>query len=133
MEFAKRRSPVKPIDLVALINIVFLLLIFFMLTSALAPPDAFDVELPESRQGHGGSAEPIVVLISGDGEFALNADRITIGELRVALARAQAENPGARVLIKADARAMTSDVTAVLRRVRAAGIERVGLATLGGQ
>ncbi len=132
MEFEKRRSPVKPIDLVALINIVFLLLIFFMLTSALAPPDAFDVELPESKQGQAGSAQPIVVLISGGGELALNADRITIGELEEALARAQEENPEARLLIKADAQATTGDVAAVLRRARAAGVERVGLATLGG-
>ena len=132
MEFEKRRSPVKPIDLVALINIVFLLLIFFMLTSALAPPDTFDVELPESKQGQAGSAQPIVVLISGGGELALNADRITIGELEEALARAQEENPEARLLIKADAQATTGDVAAVLRRARAAGVERVGLATLGG-
>lgn len=129
MEFEGRRRLSGAIDLVPLINIVFLLLIFFMLTSTLATPDAFDVALPESRQGRAGTSQPIVVLIGGDGTLALNNEPVSLSGLEPGLAAARALSPAAPLLVKADAAATTADVAAVLRRARAAGVERVGLAT----
>lgn len=129
MEFGERRRESRAIDLVPLINIVFLLLIFFMLTSTLVTPDAFDVALPESKQGQPAEPQPVVILIGGDGSLALDNEPVSLSELEPALAAARAEDPGATLLIKADAQATTADVAAVLRRARAAGVERVGLAT----
>ena len=124
------KPPLKgEINLVPLINVVFLLLIFFMLTSTLATPDRFDVDLPESAQGRAGESEPIVVLIDDAGGFAVNNVAVAIGGLEPALAKARAAAPGAGMLLKADGRATTADVVNVLRRARAAGIERVALAT----
>ena len=128
-EFEGRRRLKGEINLVPLINVVFLLLIFFMLSSTLATPDRFDVDLPESAQARASESEPIVVLVRPDGGVALNNRTLSIGELEPALSAARAAAPGAGVLLKADARATTADVVSVLRRARAAGIERVALAT----
>ena len=129
MEFEGRRRVSRTLDLVPLINIVFLLLIFFMLTSTLATPDAFEVALPESKQGRDIGAQPLVILIAGDGGLALGDRPTVLADLQEAVAAARAERPEAPILIKADAQATTADVSAVLRRTRAAGVERVGLAT----
>ena len=129
MEFEGRQRLSVTVNLVPLINIVFLLLIFFMLTSTLTTPDAFDVTLPESTQGSEGEMDPIVVLIAGDGALALDNAPIALAALEAALAAARDARPLSAVLIKADARATTGDVATVLRRARAAGVEKVGLAT----
>lgn len=129
MSFEGRRRPTAAMDLVPLINIVFLLLIFFMLTSTLVTPDAFDVTPPQSQQGDAAPAPPTVVLVGPDGALALNNEPVALSQLEPGLAAARAESPGSPLLIKADAQATTADVMAVLRRARAAGMERVGLAT----
>jgi biopolymer transport protein ExbD len=127
-EFEGRRPLKGEINLVPLINVVFLLLIFFMLSSTLATPDRFDVDLPESARAQATESEPIVVMIDAGGGFAVNNAPVAIGDLEPALAAARAVAPDAAILLKADARATTADVVNVLRRARAAGIERVALA-----
>lgn len=128
MEFERRRRAGKSIDLVPLINIVFLLLIFFMLTSTLVVPDAFEVTPPESDRGRPGAADPAVVLISGEGALAFDNEPVALSQLEGRIAAARAARPGAPLLIKADGTATAGDVAAVLRRARAAGADKVGLA-----
>ena len=131
MEFAGRKPLSDGINMVPLINIVFLLLIFFMLSSTLVTPDQFNVDLPESEQGRPAGSQPIVVLISADGGFAINNETLALGELEPRLAGLRAADPAAGIVVKADARATAAAVVNVLRRARAAGIERVALATQG--
>ena len=131
MEFAGRKPLSDGINMVPLINIVFLLLIFFMLTSTLVTPDQFTIDLPESEQGRPAGSQPIVVLISADGGFAINNETLALGELEPKLSRLRAADPAAGIVVKADAQATTAAVVNVLRRARAARIERVALATQG--
>ena len=131
MEIEGRKPLEGGINLVPLINIVFLLLIFFMLSSTLVTPDRFNVDLPEALETRSSEAQPIAVLISADGALAVNNESLDLGELEPAFSRLLADDPAAGILVKADAGATTADVVKVLRRARAAGIERVALATQG--
>ena len=131
MEFEGRKPLDSSINLVPLINIVFLLLIFFMLSSTLVTPDRFDVDLPESIEARSSELGPIAVLIGADGDLAVNNESLALRDLEPALTRLLADAPAAGILIKADASASTADVVNVLRRARAAGVERVALATEG--
>lgn len=131
MEFPGRKPLKGGINLIPLINVVFLLLIFFMVSSTLVTPDRFDVELPDSDQARASSSRPLVVLVGADGGLALNNREVDLGDLEPLLAAARADNPDAGVLVKADAAATTGDVVNVLRRARAAGVERVAMATRG--
>lgn len=132
MEFEGRKPLEGGINLVPLINIVFLLLIFFMLSSTLVTPDRFNVDLPESADTQTTEAASISVLIGADGALAINNDPVDLGELEPAISQLLAEMPDAGVLVKADAAATTAHVVNVLRRARAAGVDRVALATQGG-
>ena len=50
MDFsAPRRAPNRSENIIPMINVVFLLLMFFMLSAQVAPPDPFDVEVPVSE------------------------------------------------------------------------------------
>ena len=129
MKFAGRKPLSGDVNLVPLINIVFLLLIFFMVSSTFITPDEFNIDLPESEQVQVSQLQPIVVLIGVDGGLALNNRELDLDDLELSLAAALAIDPDAEVLIRADAEATTADVVNVLRGARAVGIERVAMAT----
>ncbi|GAB4169157.1 MAG: hypothetical protein Fur0032_07610 [Terrimicrobiaceae bacterium] len=73
--FRRPRRPTHTIDMAPLIDVVFLLLVFFMLTSSFSPPSV-PLRLPEMRPAE--AAEPPVVVVSMDSE-----GKISIADLRV--------------------------------------------------
>ncbi len=131
IEIEGRQSPRGAINLVPLINIVFLLLIFFMLTSTLTTPDAYDVALPESESGATHESEPLVLLIAADGAIAINNEPVALGDLVARFQAALADGASPSVMVKADATATTAAVITAMKRAKLAGIERVALATEG--
>jgi biopolymer transport protein ExbD len=128
MRFAapRRRPPGESI--VAMINVVFLLLVFFLMTARLAPPEPLEVTPPESATE--GTAEGEVVLfLAADGALAFGTAR---GEAALAaLAAALAEASGTAVLLRADAAAPARAVAALLPRLAALGAGEVRLVTRG--
>ena len=129
MQFEGRQRIRHGINLVPLINIVFLLLIFFMLSSTLITPDKFDIQLPESDKGDSHESVPIVILLRGDGTIALNNVAASLTELSDLLVSEIEAGAQPELMVRADALANTKDVVAVLRQAKIAGIEAVSLAT----
>lgn len=129
MKFEGRKKIPYGINLVPLINIVFLLLIFFMLSTTLVTPDKFDIELPVSDKKDSLGTGPIVVLIKADGSVALNNTLLTMNQLSSFLESQIRTGLKPELMIRADASANTADVVSVLRQAKIAGIERVSLAT----
>jgi biopolymer transport protein ExbD len=91
MMFRRPRRPTHTIDMAPLIDVVFLLLVFFMLTSSFSPPSV-PLKLPELRATE--AVEPPVVVISLDagGGITIGADEVDetqfVSRLRVALGEA---------------------------------------------
>ena len=129
MQFEGRQRIRHGINLVPLINIVFLLLIFFMLSSTLITPDKFDIQLPESDKGDSHESVPIVILLRGDGTIALNNVAASLTELSDLLVSEIEAGAQPELMVRADALDNTKDVIAVLRQAKIAGIEAVALAT----
>ncbi|MBP7272529.1 MAG: biopolymer transporter ExbD [Saprospiraceae bacterium] len=72
----KRRTEVKPeFSLAAMIDVIFLLLMFFMLTSKLVSPNALNLKLPSSNSTSV-AASSLSVSIKKDGTLYLNSDRV---------------------------------------------------------
>ncbi|MBK1700712.1 ExbD/TolR family protein [Thiococcus pfennigii] len=121
--------------LIPLINIIFLMLIFFMVVGRVAPSDPFPVEPPASRHGDGASTEERVLLIGADGRLALDGEVLDPATLGARLAAWSAENRAAdrespgRVTIKADAGVRSGHLRQTLDTLRAAGVARVTLLT----
>ncbi|MEM8752096.1 MAG: biopolymer transporter ExbD [Pseudomonadota bacterium] len=121
MEFedAPRRAPSEPF--VPMINVVFLLLIFFLMTAEIAPPEPFESEPPVAEAG----ADPsgfATIHLSPEGAFAFAG---AVGSGAVEAARAAAgDGP---LMVKADADAPAAVVAAALARLSAAGIAEVEL------
>ena len=106
---ARARRTAAVVDITALIDVVFQLLIFFLLTSsyvsqARSSAPQIPVELPESSlEATAQPARDFNIVVKSTGEiFVGDEEQVSIEELAVRLARAQAENPKTVILIRGD-------------------------------
>ena len=115
-----------------LINVVFLLLIFFMLAGKLSASDPFRVEPPRSLSEGPPAPQDSLVLVGADGRLALDGEVMEGPALKAALAARLAGETEVRVRLKADGRAEATRVVAVMELLREAGVERLKLLTVPG-
>ena len=127
--FYKKTNKNRLPNLVPLINIVFLLLIFFMLSGTLAKTDLFEVSLPESNTSSSAEAPELVILISDDSKIALDNQSININDLETILAKILETTNIEEILIKADGNAKSGILSKVIKHIRNAGIKRAAIVT----
>lgn len=110
-------------SIVPMINVVFLLLIFFLMTSRLTPPEPFEVEPPRAEQG-ADADDTAVLYLSTEGEAGFQEMR---GE--AAIAAFVAENQGREGVpqLRADGGTEATAVARTLRELTAAGLTDVAL------
>ena len=117
-------------NMLPLINVVFLLLIFFILVGAFHSVDLFEVEPPESTTADANEAEPPLVLVGADGRLAIGEQQVDELDLQLAVSDLLAEQPSAVVRVKADLRSEARRVVEVMEMLNAMGVEQVLLLTL---
>lgn len=127
--FTKKNKIKRTPNLVPLINIVFLLLIFFMLSGTLAKKDFFEVEPPSSNTSSDAEAPELIILISENNKIALDNKIISIDELEYILSEKLKNNFIDEVLIKADGNAESGILSQVIKHIRNAGIKRAAIVT----
>lgn len=117
----------KQIDIAPLIDIVFQLLIFFMLTSSFVIQPGIKVNLPKAVTSEIVKFENIEILISGENVTYLNGNVVTINELKAYLKQAAKRNQ--TVLIKADKQASLGRVVEIWDLARDLGLTQINIAT----
>ncbi len=129
MEFEGRARIHSHLDIAPLIDIVFLLLVFFMLTSTFMVPEAIELELPESNSAQVSDITPIVVSLNPAGQLALNGERIELKQLREAIEPLIKQNADVPITLKSDASTQVQQLLQVMDEIRAAGGTDVAIAT----
>lgn len=130
MHFPEPRPRNHEERILPLINVVFLLLIFFMLAGRLAATDPFQITPPTSDSEGSAARQELLVLVGADGRLALDNQMMEVAALKEAVAAHLAENEGAGVRLKADSAAAATEVVAVMELLREAGVERLTLLTV---
>lgn len=115
--------------MIPLINIVFLLLIFFMVAGVIEAQGVFQLEPPESEISHQVEVRELLLQLDAEGNTALENDVITLDALAAALPNTLSD---VHIHIKADANASTADLLAVMDALRDAGVTQVTLLALLG-
>ncbi|MDA1091625.1 MAG: biopolymer transporter ExbD [Proteobacteria bacterium] len=113
-----------------LINVVFLLLIFFIMTGALHSVDYFNVDPPSSSSEVQASLDEMVILVGGDGRLAIDNREVDEVDLQLSISDKLAANAGAVFRIKADGRVDAARVVELMEMIEAVGVRRVMLLTL---
>lgn len=116
------------LDITPLINIVFLLLIFFMLTSS-AVNQGMNVELPDAETAERINTQETTLTIGKNGELMLDNQSLTLDELTGAVQQKLAETGRKTLIIQADENIQFDQFGRVLDKTREAGAVEFLIAT----
>lgn len=133
MKFARHRHTPVEVNLTPLIDVVFLLLIFFMVSTSFETRQALELSLPASANATAFEASPITLAVTRAGEYRLGEQTLASGEALHAALAARAEAAREQgLVIEADSRTAHAAVVAALDQAAALGIQRVRIATRTG-
>lgn len=121
------------IGLTSLIDVVFLLMIFFMLaTTFLDPERALELDLPRAESGSSAEEAPeeLVLNVFRDGRISLGGRELADGDLRARLEQAARRDPATPVTIRGDARVEHARIVSVMDACALAGLSNLSVGTL---
>ncbi len=116
------------IDMTPMLDVVFIMLIFFIVTASFVKEAGIDVNRPEASTATKKDRANILVAISGEGEIWINKRRVDVRAVQANIERLHAENPQGTVVIQADKESKTDTLIKVMDASRAAGVYDVSIA-----
>jgi biopolymer transport protein ExbD len=132
VRFAFRGREQLVVDVTPLIDIVFQLLLFFMVTTTFVTTPAIDVNLPDSSSSRLlKDRDDLEVEINVDRGLRLDDAPVDIEALRVIFEERAAVTPGSMVIIHADEEVDHGRVVEIMDLARNSGLQRLGIATEG--
>ncbi|RMG10787.1 MAG: biopolymer transporter ExbD [Deltaproteobacteria bacterium] len=118
------------IEITPLIDVVFLLLIFFLLTTTFVAERTLDVDLPEgAAEGEAEAGARVVVAVAADGGLYLGQESVDLATLSERFRKAHEEDPDTALVLKADRAAQHGQVVRVMEAARAAGLTHLTILT----
>lgn len=122
-------SDAAAVDIAPLIDVVFILLLFFLVTATLVQDAGVPVERPSASTSRALRAEAMRVTLAPSGAAYVDGMMVDDGVLRERLAAYVRQNPDASVVIIPDRTVPSGRLVEVMDQARAAGAEDVALAT----
>ena len=129
MQLRMKRKRSLILNVTSLIDVLFLLLIFFMVSTTFLSTPAIKLELPKARNADPVRQNPTVIYIDQYGQAFVNDEPVDGALLGAALADMLANDPEKAVVLKADSRVSHGAVVEVLDIVKGAGARRLVFST----
>jgi len=117
------------IDLTPMLDVVFIMLIFFIVTASFVKETGIEINRPEASTAEAEDTAVILVAINANNDIWIDRRRIDVRAVRANIERMHAENPRGVVIVQADNRANVQTLTAVVDAARQAGVMDVSVAT----
>lgn len=124
-----RAEEEQSIDLTPMLDVVFIMLIFFIVTASFIKETGIEVNRPDASTAQSKENASILVAVNGNGEIWIDKRRIDVRAVRSNIERLRAENPEGAVVIQADEKATADTIIKVMDAAREAGVFDVSLAT----
>ena len=112
-----------------LIDCVFLLLIFFMVTTVFKQPYSLQVELPEATQAQVVEEKKLVASITADGRMEINRHPVTLANLEQVLLREKEGTRSLTLVVRTDKETKHRHLLDLFEVAKRVGIEKIPLAT----
>ena len=116
------------IDLTPMLDVVFIMLIFFIVTATFVKEAGVEVERPAATTAERQDLANILIALTPDDQIWLDGDRIDERDLATAVKRLHAENPQGSVVIQADRASTHKTLRVVMDAVQQAGVPQVAVA-----
>jgi biopolymer transport protein ExbD len=123
------REEKRSIDLTPMLDVVFIMLIFFIVTATFIKEPGTNVLKPEALTGQEKPTVSVLVGINAANEIWIDKKKVDVRSVRANLERLIAENPKGGLVVQADAGAKNELLMQVLDAARGAGIQQVAVAT----
>ncbi|TDJ27083.1 MAG: biopolymer transporter ExbD [Gammaproteobacteria bacterium] len=117
------------INLTPMLDVVFIMLIFFIVTATFIKQAGIDVYRPDALTAEKKPTVSVLLAIGPTGEIWIDKKRVDITAVRAVIERMHAENPKGTLVIQADRAAKSEKLMAVLSAARGAGLKEVAIAT----
>ena len=124
----QEQEEAEEINMTPMLDVVFILLIFFIVTASFVKEAGIEVNRPEAATAVKKERANILVAISNKGEIWINKRKVDVRTVQANIERLKAENPQGTVVIQADKKATTDVLIKVMDSARAAGVFDVSIA-----
>lgn len=133
MKFQRQQADEINVNLTPLIDVVFLLLIFFMVSTTFTRETQLEVDLPQAENStEVDQQRSLEVVITAEGEYRVNGEGLVNSQartLRLALIKVSSENYDQPLTISADARTPHQAVVTAMDVAGALGFKRLSITT----
>jgi biopolymer transport protein ExbD len=117
------------INLTPMLDVVFIMLIFFIVTATFIKEAGIQVDRPDTVTADSQEDAAILIAISGQDEIWIDKQERDARDLRVIIERLHAENPKGSIVIQADEESTNEMLVLVLEAAKAAGVTNVAIAS----
>lgn len=116
------------IDMTPMLDIVFIMLIFFIVTTSFVKEAGIDVNKPDASQAQAKPSANIFIAIRANGEVWMDKRMVDVERVGANIERLLAEQPTDIVVIQADKEAKHGTVVKVMDQIKEAGIDKISIA-----
>lgn len=120
------------INLTPMLDVVFIMLIFFVVTTSFVKESGVEVNRPTAETAQRQESANILIAIRPNGEIWIDGRAVDVRAVRANIERLRVEFPDGQVVIQGDRAAQVGLLVKVMDQVRLAGINNVAIATQGG-
>lgn len=116
------------IDMTPMLDIVFIMLIFFIVTTSFVKEAGIDVNRPKAEQATQKQSANIFIAVSANGEIWMDKRMVDVERVAANIEKMLAEQPTDMVVIQADKEARHGLVVKVMDQIKSAGIDKISIA-----
>ena len=125
----RRQQPQSEVNMTPMLDVVFIMLIFFSVTATFIKQAGIEVLRPDALTAVQKPTVAVLIAIGENGDIWIDKQKVDVGAVRAHIERLHAENPKGGLVIQADKNAKSEKLMAVLSAARAAGLTEVAIAT----
>ena len=119
------------IDLTPMLDVVFIMLIFFIVTASFIKEAGIDINRPKAETAYKQDKANIFIALSPTGEIWIDRKKVAPAQLKPTIEKLKAENPQGAVIIQADKESRSKQLMQVMDAARDTGITDIAVATEG--
>lgn len=126
MDFRQKRRTVRILNVTSLVDVMFILIIFFLLTTTFIEQPNVKLELPRATHAERSNINPtVLVSITSDGQVYVNAERVSKQQLELKLREGLQRVPDKSLVLRADKRVPYGAVVFVMDIAKQVGFKKI--------